>query len=282
MVATRPDGLPEVLHWGRDTGPVSASDAHDLVLAQDRAVSPSAYDAAWPLTLLPTEHDGWEGRPGIAGQVGGRPLVPVWHEVAVTGTEDEFLVDAVSEELTLRLVLSLDAAGVLRIRQTLTNTGVEDVELTALEAVLPVGDRAAEVLDLAGRWTRERTPQRRALTDGVHVRESRRGRTGHDAPTLTVLGTAGFDDALGELWAVHPAWSADTVHRIDRLAEARTLLGAGELLRAGEVVLRPGEVFAHPRRSSCGARPASTGCPRGCTTRSARGPATRSPRDRSS
>ncbi len=36
VVATRPDGLPEVLHWGRDTGPVSASDAHDLVLAQDR------------------------------------------------------------------------------------------------------------------------------------------------------------------------------------------------------------------------------------------------------
>lgn len=246
VVATRSDGLPEVLHWGRDTGPVSTSDAHDLVLAQDRAVSPSAYDAAWPLTLLPTEHDGWEGRPGIAGQVGGRPLVPVWREVAVTGTEDELLVDAVSDALTLRLVLTLDAAGVLRVRQTVTNTGAEEVELSALEAVLPVGDRAAEVLDLAGRWTRERTPQRRALTDGVHVRESRRGRTGHDAPTLTALGTAGFDDALGELWAVHPAWSADTVHRIDRLAEARTLLGAGELLRAGEVVLRPDETFTAP------------------------------------
>ena len=246
VLADRPDGLPEVLHWGRDTGAVSTADAADLVLAQDRAVSPSAYDAAWPLTLLPTEHDGWEGRPGIAGQVGGRPLVPVWDEVAVAGTDAELVVDATSDELTLSIILALDAAGVLRVRQTVTNTGVEDVELTALEAVLPVGDRAAEVLDLAGKWTRERTPQRRRLTDGVHVRESRRGRTGHDAPTLTVLGTAGFDDALGELWAVHPAWSADTVHRIDRLAEARTLLGAGELLRAGEVVLRPGETFSAP------------------------------------
>lgn len=246
VLATRPDGLPEVLHWGRDTGPLPASDTADLVLAQDRAVSPSAYDAAWPLTLLPTEHDGWEGRPGIAGQVGGRPLVPVWDEVAVAGTDAELVVDATSDELTLSIVLALDAAGVLRVRQTVTNTGDEDVELSALEAVLPIGDRAAEVLDLAGKWTRERTPQRRALTDGVHVRESRRGRTGHDAPTLTALGTAGFDDALGELWAVHPAWSADTVHRIDRLAEARTLLGAGELLRAGEVVLRPGETFSAP------------------------------------
>ncbi len=246
VVASRPDGLPEVLHWGRDTGPVSATDADDLVAAQGRAVSPSAYDAAWPLTLLPTEHDGWEGRPGIAGQVGGRPLVPGWHEVAVRGTEGELVVDAVSDELTLSIVLVLDAHGVLRVRQSVTNTGAADVELSALEAVLPVGDRAAEVLDLAGKWTRERTPQRRALTDGVHVRETRRGRTGHDAPTLTILGTAGFDDALGELWAVHPAWSADTVHRIDRLAEARTLLGAGELLRSGEVVLRPQDVFTAP------------------------------------
>ncbi len=246
VLATRPDGLPEVLHWGRDTGVVSASDAEDLVLAQDRAVSPSAYDAAWPLTLLPTEHDGWEGRPGIAGQVGGRPLVPAWRDVTVSETAGALVVDAVSDELTLSIVLALDAAGVLRVGQTVTNTGVEDVELAALEAVLPVGDRAAEVLDLAGKWTRERTPQRRTLTDGVHVRESRRGRTGHDAPTLTILGTTGFDDALGELWAVHPAWSADTVHRIDRLAEARTLLGAGELLRAGEVVLRPAEVFTAP------------------------------------
>ncbi len=92
----------------------------------------------------------WEGGPGIAGQVGGRPLVPVWHEAAVAGTDTELVVDAVSDELTLSIVLALDAAGVLRVRQTVTNTGVEDVELTALEAVLPVGERAAEVLDLAG------------------------------------------------------------------------------------------------------------------------------------
>ena len=246
VVATRPDGLPEVLHWGRDVGADAASDAADMVLAQARAVSPSAYDAPWPLTLLPTERDGWEGRPAVVGQVDGRPLVPDWHRATVTVDAESLVVEAVADEVTLRTVLALDAAGVLRVRHSLANTGAGVVELQALEAVLPVGDRAAEVLDLAGRWTRERTPQRRDLTDGVHVRESRRGRTGHDAPTLTVLGTPGFDDTLGELWAVHPAWSADAVHRVDRLAEARTLLGAGELLRPGEVVLGPGDAFDAP------------------------------------
>ncbi|SFF91791.1 alpha-galactosidase [Curtobacterium sp. YR515] len=246
VVATRVDGLPEVLHWGRDVGEVVPEDADDLVLAVARAVSPSAFDAPWPVTILPTEQDGWEGRPGIAGQVGGRPLVPVWRDVVVHVEGQLLVVDAASDEVALHSEFALDDAGVLRVRHALTNSGTADVEVQALEAVLPVGERAAEVLDLAGRWTRERTPQRRAMTDGVHVRESRRGRTGHDAPTLTVLGTPGFDDTTGELWAVHPAWSADSVHRYDQLAEARPVLGAGELLRAGEVVLRPGETFTTP------------------------------------
>ncbi|MGN6408611.1 MAG: alpha-galactosidase [Curtobacterium sp.] len=246
VLTTRADGLPEVLHWGRDVGDVPPADAEDLVLALARAVSPSAVDAPWPLTVLPTEHDGWEGRPAVSGQVAGRPLVPVWRDVVVEQDGETVTIGARSDEVALRTVLALDDAGVLRVRHALTNTGTDDVEVQALEAVLPAGERAAEVLDLGGRWIRERTPQRRAMTDGVHVRESRRGRTGHDAPTLTVLGTDGFDDATGELWAVHPAWSADSVHRYDRLPEARPLLGAGELLRAGEIVLRTGETFTAP------------------------------------
>jgi alpha-galactosidase len=45
---------------------------------------------------------------------------------------------------------------------------------------------------------------------------------------------------------VHLAWSADATYRTDRLPDQPTLLGAGELLRAGEVVLAPGEAFAAP------------------------------------
>jgi len=240
------DGLPEVLHWGRDVGALTDGDAGDLVLALGRPVTPSGFDVPWPLTVLPTERDGWEGRPGIAGHVAGEPLVPRWRAVDVVSDAGTVLVTATSDTLTLASTFTLDDAGVLRVRHAVTNTGTRSVHLDALEATLPVGERVGEVLDLAGRWTRERTPQRRALTHGVHVRESRRGRTGHDAPTLLVLGTPGFSDDTGELWAVHLAWSADAVHRYDVLAEARPLLGAGELLRPGEVVLDEGDTFTSP------------------------------------
>lgn len=246
VVVTAPDGLPEVLHWGRDVGPVGTLDTDELLLAVGRPVSPSAFDAPWPLTVLPTERDGWEGRPGIAGHVDGLPLVPRWRDVVVVSDDGRVTVTAVSAELRLWSEFALDAAGVLRVRHAVTNRRAAAVHLQALEAVLPVGERAGEVLDLAGRWTRERTPQRRTLTQGSHARESRRGRTGHDAPTLLVLGTPGFSNDAGEVWAVHLAWSADSVHRHDVLAEARPLLGAGELLRAGEVVLGEDETFTTP------------------------------------
>jgi alpha-galactosidase len=246
VLASAVDGLPEVLHWGRDVGPLADSDAEDLVLALGRPVTPSGFDAPWPLTVLPTERDGWEGRPALAGHVDGEPLVPRWNGVDVTSDAGAVVVTATSDTLTLTSTFGLDGAGVLRVRHAVTNAGHAAVHLEALEATLPVGERVAEVFDLAGRWTRERTPQRRALTHGVHARESRRGRTGHDAPTLLVLGTTGFSDDTGELWAVHLAWSADAVYRHDVLAEARPVLGAGELLRAGEVVLAEGDTFTSP------------------------------------
>ncbi|UWD80458.1 alpha-galactosidase [Curtobacterium flaccumfaciens] len=250
VLASAADGLPEVLHWGRDVGPVAPDDTADLLLALGRPLGPSALDARWPLTVLPTERDGWEGRPGIAGHVDGMPLVPRWRDVAtaVVSVADgqRIVVTAESDSVALRSEFALDTAGVLRVRHTVTNTHAEPVHVQALEATLPVGERITEVLDLGGRWTRERAPQHRAATAGSHARESRRGRTGHDSPTLLVLGTPGFSDAEGELWAVHLAWSADSVYRYDQLAEARPLLGAGELLRAGEVVLGEGESFTAP------------------------------------
>lgn len=246
VLATAVDGLPEVLHWGRDVGPLADSDAEDLLLALGRPVTPSGFDVPWPLTVLPTERDGWEGRPAVAGNVDGMPLVPRWRDVEVVSGAATALVTATSEHLTLASTFALDDAGVLRVRHAVTNAGHPPVHLQALDATLPVGERVGEVFDLAGRWTRERTPQRRALTHGAHAREGRRGRTGHDAPTLLVLGTPGFADDAGELWAVHLAWSADSVYRYDVLAEARPVLGAGELLRSGEVVLAEGETFTSP------------------------------------
>ncbi|QGU28878.1 alpha-galactosidase [Microbacterium oryzae] len=246
VVAFRDEGLPEVLHWGSDPGPVHADGLAALDAASARQVSASALDVPWPLTILPTEREGWQGRPGIAGAIGGAPLLPSWRVADVEVDDLGFSLRAEADGVRLQSSLRFDEAGVLRVSHTLVNTGAEPIALAALEATLPLAERATEVLDFSGRWTRERAPQRRPIGMGSHSRESRRGRTGHDAPLVTVAGTHGFSDRSGEVWAVHLAWSADAVYRTDRLPEGRSVLGAAELLRAGEIVLEPGDSFVTP------------------------------------
>ena len=246
VVALPEHGLPEVVHWGRDIGPLDAAGARHLLRMVARPPSPSALDETWPLTLLPGEHDGWEGRPGLAGHVGRRAVLPRWHRTAVNSDERHLRVEAQAEGLSLVIELTLDTSGVLKVEHELYNTSGEPVDLAILEATMPVGDLATEVLDFSGRWTRERAPQRRPLTQGSHARESRRGRTGHDSPLVLAAGTEGFSATRGELWAVHLAWSGDSVYRIDALPESRTVLGAGALKRPGEITVEPGGSFRTP------------------------------------
>jgi alpha-galactosidase len=102
------------------------------------------------------------------------------------------------------------------------------------DAALPLPAVASELLDLTGRWCRERHPQRRAFDHGTWLREQRHGRTGHDSPLLLVAGTAGFSFRSGEVWGIHLAWSGNSFWRADRPPDGPASLGAGALLEPGE------------------------------------------------
>ncbi|MGZ4625673.1 MAG: glycoside hydrolase family 36 N-terminal domain-containing protein, partial [Kineosporiaceae bacterium] len=139
--------------------------------------------------MLPTEVDGWAGRPGLAGHREGRhpfPRLALAGEASVTTDADgahRLTATAADAEAGLELVseMRLEAGGLLRVRHTITNAGDGRYTLQELLALLPVPGRAGELLDLTGRWCRERSPQRRPLAHGALARESRRGRTGPDA-----------------------------------------------------------------------------------------------------
>ncbi|MFE9751257.1 alpha-galactosidase [Saccharothrix saharensis] len=246
VLAPQAEGLPEVLHWGADLGPLGHGELDQFRFARERGVSASALDEPWPFTLAPGEGDGWAGAPGLLLDRDGGPIRPRWRVEGFSVTSTAVTVTARSTGLVLKTDLLLDAHGVLRVRHRVRNEGVASVRVVVADTVLPLDDRATELLDFTGRWTRERVPQRRPRTQGTLVRESRRGRTGHDSPTLLVAGTPGFGDRHGELWAVHLAWSGDARYRVDDLPEGRVAIGVGELLRPGEVELAAGETFQTP------------------------------------
>ena len=254
LLDARGDGPPLVLHWGADPGPLDDDALAELALALVPDVAGSAFDDVTRPSIVPGEAEGWSGRPGLAGQRpgGGPPLrllrtAPVEVDARPDGG-CELVVGLADEEAGVRIVvqLRLEASGVLRMRQVVTATAAQGWSLAGALSLLPVPSRAADALDTTGRWCRERSPQRGPVLHGARARESRRGRTGHDAPTVLVAGTAGFGFRHGEVWGAHVAWSGDQVHVLERLPEGHTLLGGGELLRPGEVELARGQSWTSP------------------------------------
>lgn len=254
VLDARGTGLPEVLHWGADPGTSSRgggcgdlSDAALLALSRPGPARP----------LIPSQGAGWYGRPALNGTRDGawRPVrFSLTEPVRVRRGDGEgrgdgatVLVHAADAEagLAIDCLIELSAQGVLRVRQTVTNTGSGIYTLERLAVLMPVPAQAVEVLDFAGRWSRERSPQRAPLRQGAWVRENRRGRTGFDAgPLLT--GTSGFGFQSGQVWAVHTAWSGNHVQYVERLADGGAVLGGGELLEPGEIRLSTGDSYQSP------------------------------------
>ncbi len=157
-------------------------------------------------------------------------------------------VDAVDEVAGLGLALDVEllASGLVRTRAEVTNTGEGTYSVGGVTLALPLPAEAREILDFAGRWGLERTPQRRELVVGIHEREGRKGRTGPDAATLLSVGTPGFGFRQGEVRGVHVAFSGNHRHYAERLSTGRQVIGGGELLLPGEVRLARGESYASP------------------------------------
>ncbi|WP_336854844.1 alpha-galactosidase [Sinomonas albida] len=248
-------GEAQIVHWGADLG----ASIPDLGLLSP-PIPHSAYDVPAVGGLLPQASSGWLGRPALRGHrtaadqaqssVRGFAFSPALRVVSVEATLDgrgARIVHADTDAgLSVASELVLHEGGLLEIAHELTNTGAGAYQLDELAAVVPLPGDATELLDLTGRWCREKHPQRQAVRQGTWVRSGRHGRTGHDSSLLVAAGTAGFSNRSGRVWAVHFGWSGNHEQYLDSLADGRRTLGAAELLGSGEVVLGPGESYRTP------------------------------------
>ena len=253
--------VPAIAHWGRALGALGPEGMDALCEATVPPVPQNLVDVPVRVGLLPQVSDGWLGRPGLAGsrpdgsgwtprlitrglRIDGTPPADAHAETGAAQVEID--LEDPEEGLAVLLELELLPTGLLRLRARLTNTGTDPYRLDELALSLPVPATADELLDFAGRWTKERTPQRRAFTVGTHLRENRRGRTGADSAHLLHAGRPGFGFREGEVWAVHTAFSGNHRHLAERTSSDQRLLGGGELLLPGEVALEQGGTYESP------------------------------------
>ncbi|WP_394215164.1 alpha-galactosidase [Brachybacterium vulturis] len=253
--------IPAVAHWGAELGELGAAGLDAVCEATVDPVPQNAVDVPVRIGLLPQQSDGWIGRPGLSGsrpdgsgwvprlvtdgiELDGHPLTTAHAETGAATVR--FALADEEQGLDVGLEVQLLPTGLLRLRATLTNTGASAYSLDELTLALPVPADADELLDFAGRWTKERTPQRRAFTVGTHLRENRRGRTGADAAHVLHAGRAGFGFRGGEVWGVHTAFSGNHRHLAEQINTGRRVLGGGELLLPGEVRLESAEQYEGP------------------------------------
>ena len=201
----------------RAVGPMPAVAAHEATAAARHRGSP----------LLIEHARGSYARPGLRGyrlvDGAGRDWSPAFRPVGQTVDGTRLVLDAVDDTAGLQLRTELEAlpGGAVRARHVLTNTEAAPYVLEGLELTIPVPQRCNELLDFTGRHEHERTPQRHQMTDGLYLREVRRGRTSLESPTMLVAGTPGFGFSYGDVVGVHVAFSGNSVLRAERLPDQR-------------------------------------------------------------
>ncbi|MDN4599157.1 alpha-galactosidase [Leifsonia virtsii] len=245
--------LPRILHWGEDLGDLGEEALQLIALTAQPAVGDSAVTYPQPVPMLGQLHEGWLGRPGLVGDSAGRRWAPVFLTTGseLTGTAEAvtLTVEARDDAYALSLVLELEvlhASGLVRQRARLRNGSEEVFRVDGLELALPVPAEADELLDLTGRWSLERVPQRRAFDVGEWVRASRGGKPGLEHTLLLAAGRPGFGFRSGRVWATHLAWSGNQTLAAERTPANIRRLSAVEGLAAGEVELAEGDEYVTP------------------------------------
>lgn len=257
LVSSDPLGHPHIVHWGRA---VDEDEARDLIATASPAVLNSSFDHPRSSPLVSTLFEGTSGTPSIEWHTLSGSSAPfVLTDTECTPTSALFSYEATTPSrdsegsaiCRLRIQFELDQHGILCVNGTVENGGDQEFFLQSLRFFIPLPRRASEVLDFTGRWSNERVPQRHSLSHGTWARQSRRGKPGHDSPFISLVGTPGFSFHAGEIWACHVAWSGNQENLVEQLPEGAgvhaSLMGGGELLLSGEMLLRPGETYASPR-----------------------------------
>ena len=238
------NGALVIRHWG---APILGEN-HDIAAASRVSIANSSWDEPQLPGIMRESARGFLGRPALSGHRNGK----AWStKFEVTDFHHQANHCAVNlrdfhAELEVAVTFDLDAFGVLIQKATVKNIGDSDYVLNEFINWLPLPQEATQTLDFAGRWSNERQPQRCDIHVGTWVRESREGRSGHNFSIAGIALTAQTSFQSGSAWATSIAWSGNSHYLVERGFDGQQAIGAGELLLAGEVILKANQIYEAP------------------------------------
>jgi alpha-galactosidase len=228
VLASTSGHMPCVVYWG---GPLPLSE--DIVMLAKSMARPrpgALADYSPELSICPEYGRGYHGECGLdAHDLDGRPVLS--HFVIEN-------VEASPSALVFTLTdtrYGLTYTGAFRVSQT---SGIIEAEasLTAETSlivnflaapVMAVPPAITHMIDYAGRWTQEFGERRVPISRGVHMRQSKRGRTGHDHFPAMLFPSQNCNWTIGEVHGVHLGFSGSHKMLVERLTDGRVALVAG-------------------------------------------------------
>ena len=245
LVLSTARGALEVLHWGKELP--ASENLKDLLAANIESTAHAELDEPHVEGLFREAARGVISRPALLGHRSGQDFSQLFE---VTDVDTDSISARVrftdaAAKLNATALFRFVGDGVLMVSLGVENLG-DDFNLEELSIYLPLPDRAQESMDFAGRWIKERQPQRREIQAGSFVREVREGRSSHDYTILQLAMTQGAGFQAGEIWSLGLMFSGNSRHVVEKLQGGRKFIGAGESLMPGEIVLKKGEKYSTP------------------------------------
>ncbi len=222
--------LPTVVY----NGPLlpASTRLQDIAEHAIRPLPPGTLDQLAPLSLLPEEGQGFQGYCGLnVTSIDARPALTQFRIQQVDESVNSIVFHANDNATGLSVSLHFSFAtdsNVLKTHTELHNTGSTRWRVDWLSVPVLTLDESFDTLqEYRGRWTQEFSPVVTDIRTGVHLRESRRARTGHDHFPAMIAGTAPLAWTHGAAAAMHFDYS--DVHRtvLESLPDGRRQVQAG-------------------------------------------------------
>lgn len=224
LALTTAGGIPEVIYWGPRLP--KAEDLAQLAASHRDDVTGGMIDENPSLSLCPMAGQAFQGQPGmVLSAADGRPLLPVFRFIHSEEALNHLSLISVAGGLTLTHNITAHATGVLTLRTVLDSTA--PIRLHWLAAPVLPAPQSGHMIDVSGKWTREFQLNRVEWTPGIHLREARTGRSGHEHPPYLILAEAGCTNAQGTAMALHYAWSGGHRMVAEELPDGRRQIQFG-------------------------------------------------------
>jgi alpha-galactosidase len=228
VLAAKQKRLPQVIYWGP---PLPASDdCTALAAAHALDVTGGMLDANPDLSICPEASQSFPGQPGlICRDALGRVLRPEFRFVKDLAQGQNLCLTYADEDLGLTYEAHFEltaSSNILTCWSRLEAT--QPLMLNWLAApVFPATQLSDAMMSFSGRWIGEFQTHSIPWRPGIHKRESRTGRSGHEHFPGLILPEIGARNTTGRAYGFHYGWSGGHQMIAEELPDGRRQIQFG-------------------------------------------------------